>query len=221
MAGLSHGPPSAFMLRTYPVHTRVLIVTAAIAALPLGACKRGPAAEQTAAAQAPAAQTPQPPAPPKPMPAELPEILARVNGENVTKVDFERLIKNIEASRGAIPPDRRDEVLRAALDQLITYHAMKQEATARKLPVTDADLDSRLTQMQGKMSAEEFSKALTARNTTVEQLRSDARTDMMIDKMMESELSTTTAATEVEAKDFYDKNPDKFKQGEGVRASHI
>ena len=203
------------------MHTRVLIVTAAIAALPLAGCKKGPAAEQTAAAQAPAAQTPQPPAPPKPMPAELPEILARVNGENVTKVDFERLIKNIEASRGAIPADRRDEVLRAALDQLITYHAMKQEATARKLPVTYADLDSRLTQMQGKMSTDEFSKALTARNTTVEQLRSDARTDMMIDKMMESELSTTTAATEAEAKDFYDKNPDKFKQGEGVRASHI
>ena len=44
---------------------------------------------------------------------------------------------------------------------------------------------------------------------------------MMIDKMMEAELATTTVATEAEAKDFYDKNPDKFKQGEGVRASHI
>ena len=144
-----------------------------------------------------------------------------MNGESVTKIDFERLLKNIEASRGPIPPDRRDEVLRAALDQLITYQAMKQEATARKLPIADADLDSRLKQMQGKMSPEEFGKALTARNTTVDQLRSDARFDMMIDKMMEAELASTTVATEAEAKDFYDKNPDKFKQGEGVRASHI
>ncbi len=221
MAGSLTAPDHPFMFRTYLVHIRVLIIAGAIAALPLTACKKGPAAEQTASAQAPAAETPQPPAPPKPMPAELPEILARVNGENVTKSDFERLLKNIEASRGPIPPDRRDEVLRAALDQLITYHAMKQEATARKLPIADADLDSRLKQMQGKMSAEEFSKALTARNTTVDQLRSDARTDMMIDKMMETELASTTVATEAEAKDFYDKNPDKFKQGEGVRASHI
>ena len=75
--------------------------------------------------------------------------------------------------------------------------------------------------MQGKLSPEEFKKALAARNTTVEQLRSDARVDMIINKMMEAELATTTVATEAEAKDFYDKNPDKFKQAEGVRASHI
>jgi peptidyl-prolyl cis-trans isomerase C len=202
------------------VNTRHLIVLATIAALPLAGCRKA-SVEQTAAAQAPAAENPPPQAPPKPMPAELPEVLARVNGENVTKFDFERLIKNIEASRGPIPAERRDEILRAALDQLITYHVMKQEAASRKLQVADADLDSRVKQMQGTMSSEEFGKALSARNTTLDQLRSDARADMMIDKMMEAELATTGAATETEAKDFYDKNPDKFRQGESVRASHI
>ena len=107
-------------------------------------------------------------------------MLARVNGEPVTKTDFERFIKNIEASRGPIPPERRDEVFRAALDQLITYNVMKQEATGRKLAIDDAEIEKRVQQMQGQMPPEaSSSKALSDRNTSVTQLRTDARIDMI------------------------------------------
>ena len=34
-------------------------------------------------------------------------------------------------------------------------------------------------------------------------------------------MADAAAATDADAKDFYDKNPDKFKQPETVRASHI
>ena len=209
-------------------HLRRSLLFLLTAAIALGACSRTPAAEKAAAAQAsgqatgPAGTPAEPaPAPPKPIPAQLPDVVARVNGEPVPRSDFERLIKNIEASRGPIPAERRDEVLRGALDQLITYTVMKQEAAARGMSIADADLDTRLKQMQGPMSQEQFDKALADRSTSHAQLRSDARMDMMIDKMMEAEVSTTVDATEAEAKEFYDKNPDKFKQGEAVRASHI
>lgn len=156
------------------------------------------------------------------MPAELPDVLARVNGEAVTRTDFNRLVKNIEqGGRGPIPPARRDEILRAALDQLVSYNVMKQEAAARGLTVSDAEIDAQLQEMRKQFPSEaEFKKALDARSTTVAQLKSDARVDMAIDKMVQAELATTIA-TEAEAKDFYDKNPDQFKQPESARASHI
>ena len=201
--------------------TRSSIVVGAVVLTTLAGCKKAPAAGQTAAAQTPAAQATTPPAPPKPMPAELPAVLAKVNGQEVTKVDFERLIKNVEANRGPIPAERRDEVYRAALDQLITYTVMKQEAAARNVAIPDAELDGRVKEMQGQMTADQFAKALSERNTSAEQLRTDTRVDMMIDKMFQGEVASMTAATDAEAKDFYDKNPDKFKQGESVRASHI
>ena len=200
------------------------------------ACKKAPEAQATAAAQtpapapagqaaSPAGQAPatpaQPPAPPKAMPNPLPDVLARVNGQPVTKIDFDRLVKNIEANRGPIPAERRDDVLRTALDQLITYTVMKQEAAARNLPITDTELDARVKEMQGAMTKEQFDKALAERNTSAAQLRSDAKVDMMIDRMMQGELSTLPGASDAEARDFYDKNPDKFKQGESIRASHI
>ena len=209
--------------------TRYLVAPALAVLWSVMGCTKNPA-EQTASAQTPAAPATgaaakpaeEPPPPPKPMPAELPEVLARVNGQPVTKTEFERLIKNVESGRGPIPADKRDEVMRAALDQLITYTVLKQEAAARKLAVADTDVDAQVAEMQKQFPNEaEFNKALAARNTTVAQLKADARVDMGINKMMEAELATTAAATDADAQDFYAKNQDKFQQPESIRASHI
>ena len=129
-------------IRTHRVFVPALVLFCSAAA-----CRKNPA-EQSAAAQTPAAQPAETPAPPKPMPAQLPDVLARVNGQDVTKVDFDRLVKNMEAGRGAIPAERRDEVLRGALDQLITYSVLKQEAASRKFAVADADVDAQVASMQ-------------------------------------------------------------------------
>jgi peptidyl-prolyl cis-trans isomerase C len=157
------------------------------------------------------------------MPATLPEVLARVNGEAVKKADLDRLVKNMELSANQpIPADRRDEILRQALDQLVTYTVLQQETRARKVTVTDAEIDGNLKQMQSQFpNPQEFSKALAARGMTLDKLRSDARVDMSINKMMEQEVASTPPPTDAQTHEFYDKNPDKFKQDEAVRASHI
>lgn len=160
--------------------------------------------------------------PPKPMPAELPDVLARVNGQEVKKSDFDLLVRNIELSRGPIPTERRDEVLRAALNQLVEYTLLQQEAKTRQVTVSDAEVNERIKQMQGQFPTEEaFKKALSARDMSIDRLRDDARVDMVITRMVEDEVATAQPPTDAECKDYYDKNPDKFKLGEAVRASHI
>jgi peptidyl-prolyl cis-trans isomerase C len=194
------------------------LVSLAIAA---ASCRKPPAPEQNAAAgTAKPAEQPPAPAPPKPMPAQLPDVLARVNGEPVLKSDFDRLIRNMEMGGGPIPAERRDEVLRSMLDQLITYTVMTQEARQKNVTVTDAEVEARIANMRGRGNDAEFKKALEARKMSLEQLRTDARAQLTIEKLIESQVSNAVA-TEAEAREFYDKNPDKFKQGEVVRASHI
>jgi hypothetical protein len=68
---------------------------------------------------------------------------------------------------------------------------------------------------------QEFKKALSERGMTVDRLRADARVDMAINKMIEDEVALEPEATDVQVREFYDKNPDKFQQEEAVRASHI
>jgi peptidyl-prolyl cis-trans isomerase C len=195
------------------------------------ACRKPPASSSSTTTSSPsgtsvpAGQTAQPaaPAPPKPMPAELPAILARVNGEEITKVDFDRLITNMEASaRQPVPAERRDEIFRKALDELVTYKILSQETRARKIAVTDEEVESTIKQMRSQLPNEqEFKKALAARGVTLEKLKSDTRLDIGINKMMEAEAGTQPAPGDAQVREFYDKNPDKFKQDEACRASHI
>jgi peptidyl-prolyl cis-trans isomerase C len=56
---------------------------------------------------------------------------------------------------------------------------------------------------------------------TVDSLRQDARVDISVTKLMDAEVATMPGPSDAEAKDFYAKNPDKFKEEESVRASHI
>ena len=180
-----------------------------------------PPAAQGAAPPTGAAPAQPAPVPPKPLPAQLPDVLAKVNGEPVRKTEFDRVLRNIELSNGPVPPERRDEVLRGVLDQLITYTLMTQEAKARKITVTDAEVDNRIKQMRGGVNDAEFKKALDSRKMSLEQLRTDAQIQLTIEKMMQAQVAGLAAATDAEAREFYDKNPEKFKQQETVRASHI
>lgn len=160
--------------------------------------------------------------PPKPMPAQLPDVLARVNGQDVKKVDFEMLLRNMEMSQGPVPAERRDEILRGALDRLITYTVLQQEAKARNITVPDAEVDKQLKSMQGQFKdAEDFEKTLETRGMSLDRLRADARLDMVITRMLDAEVATAEPATDEEVKAFYEKNPEKFKQEEALRASHI
>jgi peptidyl-prolyl cis-trans isomerase C len=200
----------------------VFLLAAAVAP---AACRKTPAPAATSTASTATPGTPAAaaaPAPPKPMPAQLPDVLAKVNGEDVKKSDFDMLVRDMELGQGPIPAERRDEILRATLDRLITYTLLSQEAKSRKVVATDTEVEERLKQMQQQFPNEEaFKKALAERNMTIERLRSDTRNDLVISKMMDAEVSTTPGASDAEAKEFYEKNPDKFKQPEQVRASHI
>jgi peptidyl-prolyl cis-trans isomerase C len=56
---------------------------------------------------------------------------------------------------------------------------------------------------------------------SLDRLRADARLDMVITRMLDAEVATAEPATDAEVKAFYEKNPEKFKQEEALRASHI
>jgi peptidyl-prolyl cis-trans isomerase C len=202
------------VIRTFAISVAVLLC----------ACSKSPAnasaANQQPAGQAPAAQAPQPA---KPVPAQLPDVLARVNGESVTKADLERAVTVLEGRAGGpVPTEQRDRIYRDVLDQIVSYKLLVQETHTRKIDASDAEVDARVQQIQGQFPSEAaFKQMLTARNTTIDQLKSDARQDMAVQKMIDAEIAPKIAVKPEQLTDFYTKNPDQFKQPERVRASHI
>ena len=204
----------------------VFIITALAACsrtAPANATPQTPAASAQAAS-APAA-TPQAPAPvpaAKPVPPQLPEIVARVNGETISGQELDDAVKAVAGRAGPVPPDERDRVYRGVLDNMIGYRLIIQEAKARKIAIPDAELDAQVAQIRAQFPSDaQFQQALTAQKTTLEAVRNDTRDEMSAEKLVESEIATKVAVKPEAVTDFYQKNQDKFQQGPRVRASHI
>jgi peptidyl-prolyl cis-trans isomerase C len=208
--------------------TRIIPI---IVVLAFAACsKSAPAAasSQTQETPAPGQAAPANPAPAaaaavKPVPAQLPEVVARVNGEAINRAALEEAISEVEARAGQpMPADQRDRVLRTVLDQLIGYRLLVQETAARKTTVPDADVEARIGQIRSQFPSEEiFQQQLQQRKMTLEQLRVDTRASLQITALLQAELDAKTAVTPEQVNDFYVKNPAAFQQGERVKASHI
>lgn len=159
----------------------------------------------------------------KPVPKELPEVVARVNGEAIGGPELERAVRNLEAQAGQpVPPERRDEVYRKVLDELVAFRLLKQATEQRGMSVSDADVDAELARLRAQFSNEvEFLQALAGRGVSLELLKAETRAGLLVSKLLEQELGPKVSVSEKDVEAFYAKNPSQFVQPEAVRASHI
>jgi parvulin-like peptidyl-prolyl isomerase len=231
------GPRQLDHPQRYAVKTRIAIVLIAVALV--AACKKTPSETpaQAGAAGAPATPAAAAPAgapgaagapaavPPavKPVPAQLPEIVARVNGAPIDRGEFERAVKSLEGQAGGpVPPERRDAIYRQLVDQLVALKLLSQESVARKLAIPDTEVESRVAEVKKPFPNEQaFSAALAERQMTLDKLKLEIRQQLQAMKLVDTEIKPTVAVTDADVTDFYVKNPDKFQEPEAVRASHI
>ena len=219
---------------------RISAVCFAVAVASL-ACGKGPGSTARAAAASPVASHEATPAaqasgqpgqpgqaaPPaeavKPVPQQLPAVVARVNGDAISRDEFEDAVHSLEARNGGpVPADRRDQILRSVLDQLVTYHLLEQEAVAKKVVVSDADLNSHLDQIKKQFPDEAtFQKALAAQGTTEPKLKDSIKSSLMVTEVLQQEIGPKVSITDKDVSDFYAANKASFAEGEAVRASHI
>jgi peptidyl-prolyl cis-trans isomerase C len=159
----------------------------------------------------------------KPLPEKLPEVLAKVNGEPVERWELEMAVKRVEAQTGeAVPADRRNEVFRTVLDQLVSFHLLAQESRQKKMDVTDAQLEDEIARMRKEFPSDDaFQKVIAEQGLTLERLRRQTRMNLQIQKIVEAEVNPTITVSDQDVDAFYKQNAERFKQGELVHASHI
>lgn len=187
------------------------------------ACKKAPAPTTSAPAGTPAQAGAAAPAAVKPVPAQLPDVIARVNGDAVSKADFERALRALEAQAGGpVPPERRDVIYRQVLDQLVAFRLLSQEATTRKVAVPDTEVEGRVGEIRKQFPNEQaFTQALAERQMTPDLLKADIRRQLQAMKLVDTDIKPTVTVGDKEIGEFYQKNPDKFQEPEAVHAAHI
>ena len=160
-------------------------------------------------------------------PGGLPaELAATVNGDAITNAEVEQAFARAAASRGmpldSVPADQKPGVLKMILDDMINERLVTKAASAIKIETAAVDAEFEKIREARKATVEDVKKELAGMGMTIETLKADIAKRMQQRQWVDEQIKGKAAdATEAEAKEFYEKNPQHFEQPEQVRASHI
>lgn len=138
-------------------------------------------------------------------------VAATVNGRPVYTAEVDRTYKSqfpgkAEGENEDQVQLRRLEMLRSLIDNEI----MLQRAEKAALVATDADVESRLTEMKTPYSKEEFEKQLQDWGLSLDELKARVRKDESVKKLFNKEITSRINITDTEVSAFYNANRGMF-----------
>lgn len=125
----------------------------------------------------------------------IPDVVAEVNGEEVTKDEFVPIYEAAfaqaasQAQMGGEAPDE-EQLRKQTADDLVDTELLAQEAEARGLEVSDDDIDAELAtlaEQNGMKSADELLKAVEQQGVTAEQARDQVETQVLVEQLVADE----------------------------------
>jgi peptidyl-prolyl cis-trans isomerase C len=197
------------------------------------AAPESPAAPATAAAapaQAPAGAAPAAApgaAGPEPVlaDADLPAVVARIDGKDVTREDL--LARAAEArgalaQRGVPPPPSTRSFYRSVINDLVGNALLYRELDAQGKAAPAADVDAQIAAVRSQFASDsEFDAALAQRGFDRDRLRREIAESLTVQKWVAETVMPTLTVTEAEAREFYALNEARMVDPERVRARHI
>ncbi len=158
--------------------------------------------------------------------AKFPEgTVAVVNGATITQEDLDSELSMMQKQFSDIDQTDKEklaEIKKEILENIIARKVLYQESEKKGIEVDVAAIDERFTGIKKRFSEEgSFEKMLEEMHLTEETLKVQLRQGIAIQKLIDREVTGLIEISEKEAKDYYDKNPDLFKQPEKIQARHI
>ncbi|KQZ70618.1 SurA N-terminal domain-containing protein [Nocardioides sp. Root151] len=141
----------------------------------------------------------------------IPDVVADVNGEEVTKDEFVPIYEAqfqqaaMQAQQTGQQPDE-DALKKQTAETLVDTELLVQEAAKRGISATDQDVDAALTKLakQNQMaSVDEFLAALDKQGTSEDVVRSQIEIQVVIEQLVEDEAGPVKP-TEAELRKIYD-----------------
>ena len=213
----------------YLVKANVLMVLPIAAALVLTGCDE----EQAAAPEVEKVDLAQTedlfaqPVKANPLTTDPSTVMVRVNGAEITRGEIAEVMNMaMRQVAGQVPPQQMQQMqaqmYNNVQEQLITKKLMDAAIAAANIEVSAEELAEAMKEVQANVpQGQDLTNALAAAGTTMEQLTESIKEQLATRTFLETKTEGIPEATEAEAKEFYDTNPDRFTKSENVSASHI
>jgi peptidyl-prolyl cis-trans isomerase C len=151
--------------------------------------------------------------------------VAKVNGKEIPREDFTKQMartrKRFERAGREIPPALEKRLKENIIRKMVDDALINEKAKSEGIQVTDADLDAKFKEHTARFGNEQaFTKYLERTGQTADDVKVDLHRNLVREKLFEK-LIGDAAPKEEDAKAYYDKNLERYKQREQVRASHI
>jgi peptidyl-prolyl cis-trans isomerase SurA len=147
----------------------------------------------------------------QPQTSNLPDVVARVNGEEIKGTDLQNSEAQILAGQGVDPTTLTDEQrqqLRAqALDILVSNALIRQAAATSGVQASDADIDAQMEVIKGQFEdPAKYQEALTQQKMTEADFRNLVASDVFIQTYIEKTLQLKAIdATDEEVTAMYEQ----------------
>ncbi|HEY0964676.1 MAG TPA: SurA N-terminal domain-containing protein [Candidatus Paceibacterota bacterium] len=139
--------------------------------------------------------------------------VATVNDAKISQYDLDISMSQISAGAAMQGIDIADPEIKAkiqeqAIEMLVNTELLKQEAAARNISITDADVDARLETLRSDVGGEEvLVERMAEFNIDQKTLLRDIRSELTIQKLLDEVFAEKgVEITEADIEDFYDAN---------------
>ena len=154
------------------------------------------------------------------------ENVAIVNGTAISRQDYERELQVFMEKNAAIKDQLSEpqlvQIKKDILENLIDQELLYQESQRRGAAVSDQAIDEQLAKIKKRFASDEaFKEKLAQMQISEADVRKQIRRGIAIRELMNKEIIDPTVVTEEETKKVYEDNPQRFKEAEQVKASHI
>ncbi len=156
----------------------------------------------------------------------LPDIVVTVNGLEIGKKNYWRILNNIKDNiqrRGKVfTKDTYDSVKKNVISSLVNSELLFVESKNNNITVDNSKVEVQFTLLHSQFGSEdEYEAFLKKKDVTTEQIKKDIHRGMAINKFLEEKIVNDIKVTEDDAKKYFEENKEKYKRPELVKASHI
>ncbi len=147
--------------------------------------------------------------------APAPDVWAVVNGKPISREDVEKAFRS--RVNADAPDPSQEEALSlklSILDELINSEILLERAAKMNLVATDAEVEDKFTESKSPYTEEEFQKKLKESGLTVDDLKSEIRRQLSIQKLLNREVVAKISVTDQDINDYYNQNRAQFNVAE-------
>jgi peptidyl-prolyl cis-trans isomerase SurA len=144
-----------------------------------------------------------------------PDVWAVVNGKNISRGEVEKYYRTRVNADAPAPSQEESLSLKLSiLDELVNNEILIERANKMNLIASDAEVEDKFTESKSPYTEEEFQKKLKDTGLTVDDLKSDIRRQLSVQKLLNREVVAKISITDQDVSDFYDKNRAQFNVAE-------